>query len=93
MTEDDEAGNTPPEAALVPEVNTTAYKTELYEGRNCLVITKEGKYPITMKFGLGKARLILDSIEQIKAFVAHEEQLKANAPKGNFRKTSFKPKG
>lgn len=45
-----------------------------YKGKPVLILKKsdDDKFPFT--FGLGKARLILDHLEEIQDFVAEQEQ-------------------
>lgn len=46
-------------------------KVETYKGKPVLVLNPEAKFPFT--FGLAKAKLILDNLEAVQAFVAANE--------------------
>ena len=54
------------------------YDTELYNGKPMIVLNKGQKYPF--QFGYAKAKLILDNIEKIRAFVEHENTIRAAQP-------------
>ena len=46
-----------------------------YKGKQILILkrTEEDKYPFS--FGVGKAKLILDNLEEIKKFVTENEEV------------------
>jgi hypothetical protein len=76
--------------SLEPVVATAvSYKTALFEGKSMIVLTRnpDDKWPL--QFGYSKAKLILDNIEAIKAFVAHEETVRTANP-NQYKKNTLK---
>jgi hypothetical protein len=69
---------------------TPAYDTELYNGKPMIVLNKGAKYPF--QFGYAKAKLVVENIEKIRAFVAHEEKVRAAMPANKGYQRTFKPK-
>jgi hypothetical protein len=52
-------------------------KTTEYKGHTLIVLSKNETDKFPFQFGLSKAKLVLEHIEEIKAFVAEQE---AKAP-------------
>lgn len=50
---------------------TTEPTTETYKGHALLVLDPDEKFPI--KFGVKKARLIVDNIDAIQSFIEEQE--------------------
>lgn len=71
-------------------IGDVAYDTEMYKGYPMIVLNKGDKFPF--QFGYAKAKLILENVDKIRAFVSHQEALKAALPKDTYKRT-FKPKG
>lgn len=76
---------------------TAAYKTELYKGNVLIVLEgkkkEDSKYDAPrIQFGLTKAKLILNNIDAIRAFVAHEESMKKNMKTNTYQKKFKAPK-
>jgi len=44
-----------------------------------------------MRFGLSKAKLILANVDAIKAFVEHEEKIRAANPNKSYKKSFRTP--
>lgn len=65
-----------------------SYDTEMYKGFPMIVLNRGDKFPF--QFGVAKAKLIIENIDKIKAFVAHEEALKAAQPSNLAYKKTFK---
>lgn len=49
-------------------------ETEMFKGHLLCVLKKDAEDPRPFKFGLSKARLIIDNYEQIKEFVKLAEE-------------------
>jgi hypothetical protein len=67
------------------------YKTELYEGNPMIVLSRKPDDKFPMRFGLSKAKLILANIDAIKAFVEHEEKIRAANPNKSYKKSFRTP--
>ncbi len=65
------------------------YETELFKGQPVIVLRK-GKFPFSL--GYSKCKLILENLEKIQAFVAHEETLKTAFNRADYQQKVYNAK-